>query len=90
MVTYFFTDTSQILVVVPYTGDISRLVGEEVAKVFAVMAGSDSTHIVLCVNKCGYELPRAIREELAAEEDPIDFLKARDGRGSACQLALMS
>ena len=50
-----------LVVVVPYTGDVSQLASKEVARVFGVMAGSDSTQVVLCINKCGYGLPEAIR-----------------------------
>ena len=35
------------------------------------------SQVILCLNKCGYELPSAIREELCDEDDPIDFLRAR-------------
>jgi hypothetical protein len=66
-----------LIVVIPYTGDVSELASREIAKVFGVMAGSDSTHIILCLNKCGYELPQAIREELADKDDPVDYLRQR-------------
>ena len=67
-----------IIVVIPYTGDISRLIGSEVANVFEVMAGSESAEIILCVNKCGYELPDALKNELAQDhESPIEYLKQR-------------
>ena len=35
------------------------------------------SQVILCLNKCGYELPSAIREELCDKDDPIDFLRAR-------------
>ena len=66
-----------LIVVIPYTGDVSEVASREIAKVFGVMAGSDSTQVVLCLNKCGYELPAAIREELCDKDDPVDFLRAR-------------
>ncbi len=66
-----------IVIVIPYTGDISELASQEVSRVFEVMAGSESTQIVLCVNKCGYELPGAIRREMAGVQDPIDALRQR-------------
>ncbi len=66
-----------IVVIIPYTGDISELASQEVARVFQVMAGSESTQIILCVNKCGYELPEAIRTELAEFPDPVDHLRQR-------------
>ena len=70
-----------IIIVIPYTGDINTLISKEISKVFSVMAGSESTHILLCINKCGYELPKAIRGELSQmsgdDEEPIDYLRAR-------------
>ena len=66
-----------LIVVIPYTGDVSEVASREIAKVFGVMAGSDSTQVILCLNKCGYELPNAIREELCDKDDPIDFLRSR-------------
>lgn len=70
-----------IIIVIPYTGDINTLISKEISKVFSVMAGSESTHILLCINKCGYELPKAIREELplvvSEDEEPIDYLRSR-------------
>ena len=59
------------------------------------MAGSESTQIVLCINKCGYELPGAIRTELSEHPDPVDHLRQRfaaklndhyEGKGSGIQV----
>ena len=35
-----------IIVVIPFTGDVSQLVSEELARVFSVMKGSDATKVV--------------------------------------------
>jgi len=59
-----------IVVILPFTGDVSALVSEEVAKVFQVMAGSSSSRVILCINKCGLYLNK-LKEELAGETDPI-------------------
>jgi len=61
-----------IIVVVPFTGDISEIVSKEVANVYEVMAGSESCRVIICINKCGYHL-----QELKAEKKSIDFLKER-------------
>lgn len=66
-----------IIVIIPYTGDISQLIGGEIAKAFRVMAGSESSQIILCINKCGYELAEAIQGELSDKEEPIEFLRQR-------------
>ena len=36
---------NMIVLVIPFTGDISKLVSEEVARVFSVMQGSDATQV---------------------------------------------
>ena len=36
---------NMIILVIPFTGDVSQLVSEEVARVFAVMRGSDATQV---------------------------------------------
>ena len=35
-----------IIVVIPFTGDVSQLVSEELARVFSVMKGSDATKVI--------------------------------------------
>lgn len=65
-----------ILVILPFTGDVSALISEEVAKVFEVMAGSSSSRVILCINKCGLYLSK-LKEELASEAEPIMFMKER-------------
>ena len=36
-----------IIVVIPFTGDVSQLVSEELARVFSVMKGSDATQVIM-------------------------------------------
>ena len=36
---------NMIILVIPFTGDISQLVSEEVARVFSVMKGSNATQV---------------------------------------------
>ena len=43
---------------------------------FSVMAGSESSKIIVCVNKCGLYL-RKLKEELKQEDNPVDFMKER-------------
>ena len=62
---------NMIIVIVPFTGDVSELVSSEVAKVFEVMAGSESS-----INKCGLYL-RKLKKELEAEQNPINYMKER-------------
>merc|ERR1711892_180659 len=67
---------NMIIVIVPFTGDVSELVSSEVAKVFEVMAGSESSRVVVCINKCGMYLQK-LKKELEAEKSPINFMKER-------------
>ena len=67
---------NMIIVLVPFSGDISQLVSSEVARVFEVMAGSESSRIVVAINKCGLYLDK-LKLELRDEEDPIAFMKER-------------
>ena len=67
---------NMIIVLVPFSGDISELVSSEVARVFEVMAGSESSRIVVCINKCGLYLDK-LRTELRDEDDPVNFMKER-------------
>lgn len=65
-----------ILVILPFTGDVSDLVSQELAKVFEVMAGSSSSRVVLCINKCGLYLDK-LKQELAGQQSPVGFMKDR-------------
>lgn len=66
-----------ILVVVPYTGDMNELIAREISQVFSVMAGSESSKVVLCINKSGYELPKALKDEMKEYQDPMAMLKTK-------------
>ena len=47
-----------LIVVIPYTGDVSEVASREIAKVFGVMAGSDSTQVCHCIiHQSGLRLP---------------------------------
>ena len=65
-----------IIVILPFTGDVNALVSEEIAKVFQVMAGSSSSRVILCINKCGLYLSK-LKTELAGVEDPVSYMKDR-------------
>ena len=65
---------SMVVVVIPYSGDISEIHSQEIAKVYGVMKGSDSTKVILCVNKCCLYL-KELKKELATKEKPVEFLK---------------
>ena len=67
---------NMIILLVPFTGDISEVVSQEVAKIFEVMAGSESSRIIVCINKCGLYLDK-LKEELKDKEHPINFMKER-------------
>ncbi|XP_075241655.1 uncharacterized protein LOC142336627 [Convolutriloba macropyga] len=67
---------NMIIVLVPFTGDVSDIVSRELAKVYEAMVGSESSRIIICVNKTGMHLMK-LREELRNEENPIDFMKER-------------
>ena len=40
---------NMVIVVVPFSGDVSEIHSQEIAKVFGVMKGSDSTRVILCM-----------------------------------------
>ena len=65
-----------VIVIIPFTGDVSKAISEEVQNVFSAMRGSESTKVLLCINKCGPFLDR-LKEELIEQESPIEFLKTR-------------
>ena len=65
---------NMVIVVIPYSGDISEIHSQEIAKVYGVMKGSDSTKVILCINKCCLYL-KQLKEELATKEKPVEFLK---------------
>ena len=67
---------NMIIVIVPFNGDVSELVSSEVAKVFEVMAGSESSRVIVCINKCGLYLQK-LKKELVNEKDPISYMKER-------------
>ena len=58
---------NMIIVIVPFTGDVSELVSAEIAKVFEVMAGSESSRVLVCINKCGLYLQK-LKEKLSIRE----------------------
>ena len=65
---------NMVIVVIPYSGDISEIHSQEIAKVYGIMKGSDSTKVILCINKCCLYL-KQLKEELATKEKPGEFLK---------------
>ncbi len=66
-----------LIIVIPYTGDISKVIGDEIKLAFEVTSGAEATKMILCINQCGHKLPKAIDSELQDKEDPIEFLKQR-------------
>ena len=40
-----------VVVVLPFTGDVSQMVSQEVARVYEVMAGSEYSRVIICINK---------------------------------------
>ena len=67
---------NMIIVVIPFSGDVSETHSQEIATVFGVMQGSESTKVILCFNKCGLYLNK-LREEIPSKEKPADYLKQR-------------
>ena len=65
---------NMVIVVIPYSGDISEIHSQEIARVYGIMKGSDSTKVILCINKCCLYL-KQLKEELATKEKPVEFLK---------------
>ena len=62
---------NMVIVMIPFSGDVSEIHSQEIAKVFGVMKGSDSTKVILCINKCGLYL-RELKEEFLPHENPAD------------------
>jgi hypothetical protein len=58
-----------VVLVVPFLGGIDTTVTWQIAKVFSVMAGSSSTEIILCLNKC-VSCVREIVDENSCEKTP--------------------
>ena len=68
---------NMVIVLIPFSGDVSRkVISDEIQTVFGVMRGSESTKVLLCVNKWGMYLER-LKEELKGEEKPVEFMKKR-------------
>ena len=67
---------NMIIVLVPFTGDVSEIVSRELAKVYEAMVGTESSRIIICVNKTGLHLEK-LKNELKMEANPIDFMKQR-------------
>merc|ERR1712226_747107 len=60
----------------PFTGDVSDIVSRELAKVYEAMIGSESSRIIICVNKTALHL-KDMRRELSDYGSPIDYMKDR-------------
>ena len=63
-----------VFVLIPFSGDVSKIYSQEIAKIFGVMKSSDSTKVVLCINKCGLYLNK-LSEELSWQKNHPEFLK---------------
>ena len=64
---------NMIIAVIPFSGDVSEIHSQEIARVYEVMKGSKNTKIVLCINKCGLYLNK-LRGDLGSEEKPEGYL----------------
>lgn len=67
---------NMIIVLIPFTGDVSDIVSRELAKVYEAMIGSESSRIIICVNKTALHL-KDMRRELSDYGSPIDYMKDR-------------
>ena len=65
---------NMIIAVIPFSGDVSEIHSQEIARVYGVMKGSKNTKIVLCINKCGLYLNK-LRGDLVSQEKPEGYLK---------------
>ncbi|XP_065648208.1 uncharacterized protein LOC101241641 isoform X3 [Hydra vulgaris] len=59
-----------IILVTLFTGDINEMISEEIANVFKVMKGSDSTKVILCINQCGPKLKDLMAELEEIKNEP--------------------
>ena len=65
---------NMIIVLIPFSGDVSEIYSQEIAKVFGVMKGSDSTKVILCINKCGSYLKELKKYFISADHMKEDFI----------------
>ena len=69
------------VVILPFTGDVSQLVSDELKKVYEAVENSSDFRVIVCINKCGKELDDLKDEEFKLKENqakvtnPIDVLK---------------
>nr|XP_047128036.1 uncharacterized protein LOC101241641 isoform X2 [Hydra vulgaris] len=59
-----------IILVTLFTGDINEMISKEIANVFKVMEGSDSTKVILCINQCGPKLKDLMAELEEIKNEP--------------------
>ena len=65
---------NMIIVVIPFSGDVSEIHSQEIAKVFGDMKGSNSTKVILCINKCGSCLEE-LKKEFKSHKNLADHMK---------------
>ena len=65
---------NMIIVLIPFSGDVSEIYSQEIVKVFGVMKGSDSTKVILCINKCGSYLKELKKYFISADHMKEDFI----------------
>ena len=56
------------VVILPFAGDVSQLVSDELIKVYQALADSSDFRVIVCINKCGNMLKDLVKEEMKRTE----------------------
>ena len=69
------------VVILPFAGDVSQLVSDELIKVYQALADSSDFRVIVCINKCGNMLKDLVKEEMKLKQkrknitNPLKVLK---------------
>ena len=70
------------VVILPFTGDVSQLVSDELTKVYKAVADSSDSRVIVCINQCGDKLIQLageevrLRKEGAETTNPLELLRS--------------
>ena len=69
------------VVILPFAGDVSQLISDELIKVYQALADSSDFRVIVCINKCGNMLKDLVKEEMKLKQkrknitNPLKVLK---------------
>ncbi|XP_063725200.1 uncharacterized protein LOC134853174 [Symsagittifera roscoffensis] len=61
------------VVILPFAGDVSQLVSDELIKVYQALADSSDFRVIVCINKCGNMLKDLVKEEMKLKQKRKDI-----------------